>query len=77
MIKNQNVLHAQQSLTNNNFKLFLMKPAQKVLSISLVLMHSFLLSGCPDQKKKKGSASSKSVYGTPTTKPGKPTSIKP
>ena len=38
---------------------------------------SFLLSGCPDKKKKKGSASSKSVYGTPTSKPGKPTSIKP
>ena len=77
MIKNQNVLHAQQSLTNNNINIDLMKPAQKVLSISLVLMLSFLLSGCPDKKKKKGSASSKSVYGTPTTKPGKPTSIKP
>ena len=77
MIKNQNVLHAQQSLTNNNINIDLMKPTQKVLSISLVLMLSFLLSGCPDKKKKKGSASSKSVYGTPTTKPGKPASIKP
>ena len=77
MIKNQNVLHAQQSLTNNNINIDLMKPAQKVLSISLVLMLSFLLSGCPDKKKKKGRASSKSIYGTPTTKPGKPTSIKP
>ena len=54
----------------------LMSIMQKVLSISLVLMLSFVLSGCPD-KKKKGSVSSKSVYGTPTTKPGIPSSIKP
>jgi uncharacterized lipoprotein YehR (DUF1307 family) len=54
-----------------------MKISQKNLSLLLVLMLSFLLSGCPDKKKKKGSASSKSIYGTPTTKPGKPTSIKP
>ena len=40
-------------------------------------MLSFILYGCPDKKKKKGSASSKSVYGTPTSKPGKPTSLKP
>ena len=40
-------------------------------------MLSFLLYGCPDKKKKKGSVSSKSVYVTPTSKPGKPTSIKP
>ena len=77
MIKKQSVLHAQQSLTNNNINIDLMKLSQKVLSISLVLMLSFLLSGCPDKKKKKGSASSKSGYGTPTTKPGKPASIKP
>jgi len=54
-----------------------MKICQKNLSLLLVLMLSFLFSGCPDKKKKKGSASSKSIYGTPTTKPGKPTSIKP
>ena len=77
MIKNQNVLHAQQSLTNNSINIVLMKISQKLLSISLVMMLSFLLSGCPDKKKKKGSASSKSVYGTPTSKPGKPTSLKP
>ena len=54
-----------------------MKISQKNLSLLLVLMLSFLLSGCPDKKKKKSSASSKSIYGTPSTKTGKPTSIKP
>jgi len=54
-----------------------MRISQNIISISIILMLSFLLSGCPDKKKKKGSASSKSVYGTPTSKPGKPTSVKP
>jgi len=55
-----------------------MKTHSRMASLILALVVSFFLYGCPDKKStKKGGTASKSIYGTPSSKPYKSKLVKP
>ncbi|GEM_PF-6586524 len=55
-----------------------MKTHSTIASLILTLVLSFFLYGCPDKKSnKKGGSASKSIYGTPSSKPYQSKLVKP
>ena len=55
-----------------------MKTHSTIASLILTLVLSFFLYGCPDKKSnKKGDSASKSIYGTPSSKPYQSKLVKP